>query len=216
MRSNVRSADSAVSRSVQPKIVANAWSSQIRVGVPQQLRVADLLAQHVEHHGGLAVADGFGDSAVAAHETRQRKIILGRYIIRDSLQDRATVVGALPALLGDEMIGEIGGHLLAQLGVVLDNQDARTGQRAGHRTTVGSHFRLVSIGVQPNQRTIARRWKRPRWASSTALRSCLPGATWPKASTRRCAPISRAATVGTREATTRIPDSITRSATSGA
>jgi hypothetical protein len=35
MRSNVRSADSAVSRSVQPNTVANAWSSQMRVGVPR-------------------------------------------------------------------------------------------------------------------------------------------------------------------------------------
>src|SRR5438132_13339213 len=78
-----------------------------------ELRVADLLAQQVEHHGGLAVADGFRDGIMAALETRQREVVLGRDVIRDPLQDGATMVGTLAALFSDEVVGEISGQTLA-------------------------------------------------------------------------------------------------------
>ena len=79
---------------------------------PNELRVADLLAQHVPDHGGLPVADGFGDGIMAALETRGRKVILRRDVVRDPLQDRTAMIGALAALFSDEMVGEIGGQTL--------------------------------------------------------------------------------------------------------
>ena len=78
-----------------------------------ELRVADLLAQHVADHGGLAVADGFRDGIVAALKTRQREVVLRRDVVRDPLQDGATMVGTLAALFSDEVVGEIGGQTLA-------------------------------------------------------------------------------------------------------
>ena len=66
-----------------------------------------------QHHGGLAVADGFRDGIVAALKARQREVVLGRDVVRDPLQDGATMVGTLAALFGDEMVGKIGGQTLA-------------------------------------------------------------------------------------------------------
>ncbi len=50
---------------------------------------------------------------MAALKTRQREVILGRDVVRDLLQDGATMIGALAALLSDKMVGEISGQTLA-------------------------------------------------------------------------------------------------------
>src|SRR5215471_8161402 len=44
---------------------------------------------------------------------RRREVVLGRDVIRDPLQDGATMVGALAALFSDEVVGQIGGQALA-------------------------------------------------------------------------------------------------------
>ena len=95
-----------------------------RLQALDELRVAELLAQHVEDHGGPPVADGFGDGVMAAHEARQREVVLRRDVVRDPLQDGAAMVGTLAALLGDEMVGEVGGQPLAPVAAREVDEDA--------------------------------------------------------------------------------------------
>src|SRR5262249_6905232 len=81
-----------------------------RLQRPDEQRIADLLAQHVPNHRGLAVANGFRDGIVAALETRRWEGVLGRDEGRGPVQDGATMLGALAALLGDEVVGKISGQ----------------------------------------------------------------------------------------------------------
>src|SRR5262245_40610658 len=78
-----------------------------------ELRVANLVAQHVERHGGLAIADRFRRGIVAAPKARQREVVLGHDVVRDPLQDSAAMFGTLAALFSNQVVGQISGQTLA-------------------------------------------------------------------------------------------------------
>jgi hypothetical protein len=83
-------------------------------GVPQPA------AQHVEGHQGLAVAHGLARLAVAAAEFGEGEVPFRRYMVGVTLQAVAPVVGPMPRLFLEQVVGEVGGEPLGPvaLGVV--------------------------------------------------------------------------------------------------